>query len=141
VKLTWLDLVQHNHNIELDEFIVMPNHFHGIIMIVGAGSKPALKRDGLDNINCHLDRLNDRAGLEPAPTGHGLSEIVRQFKTFSAKRINQINNTRGTRLWQRNFYEHVIRDEEDLDLIRKYIVGNPAGWEDDEYYPGSINKR
>jgi len=68
VEFTWLDLVQHNHNIELDEFIVMPNHVHGIIIIVGAGSKPALKRDGLHNTHCHIDRLNDRAGLEPAPT-------------------------------------------------------------------------
>jgi len=76
----------------------------------------------------------ERAGLEPAPTGHGLSEIVRQFKTFSAKRINQMNNTPGTQFWQRNFYEHIIRDGFDLNRIREYIMNNPVGWENDEYY-------
>jgi REP element-mobilizing transposase RayT len=120
VEFTWLDLPEHNNNIELDEFIVMPNHVHGIIVIVGAGSKPAL--------------IQERAGYEPAPTEHGLSEIIRQFKTFSAKRINQKNDTTGTRLWQRNFYEHVIRTDSDLARIRDYIEHNPAQWEEDEYY-------
>jgi REP element-mobilizing transposase RayT/thiol-disulfide isomerase/thioredoxin len=141
-EITWLDLINHNHNIELDEFIVMPNHIHGIIVItgkydVGAGSKPALKSVPSENIdkNKIIDgKLNNRAGLEPAPIGHGLSEIIRQFKTFSAKRINQMNNTPGKCLWQRNFYEHVIRDEHGIARIREYIVNNPAQWEEDEYY-------
>ncbi|MFH1846588.1 MAG: transposase [Candidatus Omnitrophota bacterium] len=130
VKFTWLGLPQHNKNVELDEYIVMPNHMHGIIKIVGAGSKPARN----DNQDYNTLYNYNRAGLEPAPTWHGLSEIVRQFKTFSAKRINQMNETPGTCLWQRNFYEHVIRDESDLTRIREYIRNNPAGWEKDEYY-------
>ncbi len=120
VRFIWLDLSQHNTNIELDEFIVMPNHIHGIIKIVGAGSKPALNMS--------------RAGLEPAPTKYGLFEIVRQFKTFSAKRVNAIRNCPGIRLWQRNYYEHIIRSESELTRIREYIINNPTQWRNDKYY-------
>jgi REP element-mobilizing transposase RayT len=120
VEFTWKDLTQHNANIELDEFIVMPNHVHGIIIIVGAGSKPAL--------------IQERAGHGPAPTAHGLPEIIRQFKTFSAKRVNQIHQRSGVHLWQRNYYEHIIRNETDLDKIREYVKSNPLTWEKDEYY-------
>ena len=86
VIYTWNDLPNHNLYVVLDEFIVMPNHVHGIIVIgnVGVGSKPTRKK---------------RAGLEPAPTGkkrHGLQEIVRQFKTFSARRINEMWGRLGT---------------------------------------------
>ena len=122
VQFTWLDLPRHNKNIELDEFIVMPNHLHGIIIIVGAGSKPAQKHR-------HISIGNyKRAGLEPAPTDHGLSEIVRQFKTFSTKRINQINNTLGVSIWQRNYYDHIIRNNASLQKIREYIINNPLTW-------------
>lgn len=110
-RFTWNDLTRHNANILLDEFIIMPNHMHGIIIIkdsVGAGSKPA-------------------------PT-HGLPEIVRQFKTFSAKRINQTRKISGRSVWQRNYYEHIVRDDTDLNRIREYIVNNPVKWLEDEYY-------
>lgn len=112
VKETWIDLPNHNSNIELDYFCIMPNHVHFILII------------------------NEvyRAGLEPAPTAHGLPEIVRQFKTFSSKRINIARKSPGITLWQRNYYEHVIRNEKDLYEIRKYIEQNPINWEDDEYF-------
>ena len=125
VEHTWFGLPRHNDHIELDEFVVMPDHFHGIIHIVGAGSKPA------------PDSAPDRgyamcprgAGLEPAPT-HGLPEIVRQFKTFSARRINAANNTLGMPVWQRNYYEHIIRNETELNQIRRYIQENPLREDD-----------
>jgi len=97
--------------------------------VIGAGSKPALNKPALNH-----ETKQTRAGLEPAPTVHGLSEIIRQFKTFSAKRINQSNNTPGIPVWQRNYYDHVIRDEKSLNEIREYIVNNPANWEDDVEY-------
>ena len=83
--------------ISLDKFVIMPNHIHGIIII--------------------------GAGLEPAPTS--ISEIIRQFKTFSAKRINNLRNTPGSRLWQRNYYDHIIRNEHSFNAIRTYIRNNP----------------
>jgi REP element-mobilizing transposase RayT len=126
---TWHDLPNHVPAIVLDTFVIMPNHVHGIILI------------------CERDDLNVGAGSEPAPTEpacttigkhHGLPEIIRQFKTFSAKRINKIRETPGLPVWQRNYYEHIIRNEESLHRIRQYIVGNPARWEEDRENPQAI---
>jgi putative transposase len=104
--------------------------------IVGAGSKPAL----IDQSVCK------RAGLEPAPTNMNdknctgnkmekpIPEIVRQFKTFSARRINQLRNTPGVPVWQRNYYEHIIRNEDEYYKISDYIVNNPIKWQEDKYF-------
>jgi hypothetical protein len=67
-----------------------------------------------------------------------LPEIVRQFKTFSARRINQHRGMPGIPLWQRNYYEHIIRDEESLNRIREYIVHNPLQWALDRENPGRV---
>ncbi|HLF08813.1 MAG TPA: transposase, partial [Dehalococcoidia bacterium] len=81
------------------------------------------------------------AGLRPAPTPsvrtrrHGLPEIVRAFKSFSSRRLNAHFGTPGARLRQRNYYEHVIRTEDDLNRIRQYIYDNPLTWNTDEYNP------
>jgi REP element-mobilizing transposase RayT len=140
VEYTWNDLPNHNKHIHLDNYVIMPNHIHGIILInnhglefniVGAGSEPA------------------PTSSEPAPTPsesalpikkiksryHGLPEIIRQFKTFSACRINDIRKTRGAKIWQRNYYEHIIRNEHDYNRIQKYIIENPLKWNIDKKYP------
>ena len=107
VQAAWEDLLRHYSNIDQDAFVIMPNHVHGIILTVGAGFKPA--STGPANI-------------------HGLSEMVRAFKTFSARRINEQRHTPGLTVWQRNYYEHVIRNDESLKRIREYIVNNPLQW-------------
>jgi putative transposase len=118
----WTDLPNHYSNIQLDQYVVMPNHFHGIIQIGGV----ELKADSV---------LPERAGYKPAPTNtHGLSEIVRGFKTFSARRINMMLRITGKAFWQRNYYEHVIRNDNDSNRIRQYIVTNPANWQSDTLY-------
>ena len=117
VYATWNDLSNHYLNLELDAVVVMPNHVHGIIFITeNAG----------------------RAGLKPAPTlaeRLSLTEIVRAFKTFSARRINKNRGTPGTTVWQRSFYEHIIRNEESLNRIREYIHDNPFHWGSDRENP------
>jgi putative transposase len=85
----------------LDAYEIMPDHFHGIIMI----SNPS-----------------EEAKVSSLP------EAVRQFKTFSAKRINKLRNTKGVPVWQRNYHEHILRSEE-LDIFRKYIKANPTNKE------------
>ena len=81
------------------------------------------------------------AGFKPAPTNaqHGLSEIIRAFKTFSARHINESRHTPGGPVWQRNYFEHVIRDEESLNRIRQYILDNPARWQFDCENPAVIS--
>ena len=71
--------------------------------------------------------------MKPAPTRdvprlQGLPEIVRAFKTFSARRINELRGTAGTPVWQRNYYERVVRNERELNAIREYIRANPLNW-------------
>ncbi|MCJ7551239.1 MAG: transposase, partial [Anaerolineae bacterium] len=75
-----------------------------------------------------------RAGLRPAPTRHGLPEIVRAFNSCSARRINEARQVRGVPFWHRNYFEHIIRNEDSLNRIRRYIATNPAGWTDDALY-------
>ena len=117
VKHSWYDLPSHYRNIELDEFVVMPNHVHGIVIIT-------------DHVASTVG-----AGFKPAPTPpqrrHALPEIVRGFKTFSSRRINLMRSTPGHQFWQRNYYEHIIRSENELDQVRRYIQENPAKWADD----------
>jgi len=131
VKDTWYDLPNHNSNIELDEFITMPNHIHGIIVLN-------------HNIN---NKDNVGTGSEPVPTNmsinkkhHGLSEISRQFKTFSSRRINRKRKSVGKPLWQRSFYDHIIRNEKSLIHIREYIRINPMKWETDKNNPINIKE-
>jgi REP element-mobilizing transposase RayT len=121
IQETWDALPLHYQYIRLDEFVVMPNHVHGIIIFL----------DDLD--------MNVGAGLKPAPTRrHGLPEIVRGFKSFSSRSINQLRQSPGSPVWQRNYYEHVIRSQDDLDQARQYILNNPAKWSEDRENPQNI---
>ncbi len=123
VMSCWHDLVNHYAHLELDTFVVMPNHVHGIIVLTD------------------VDRRTDvGAGFKPAPLtarsrSRGLPEIVRAFKTFSSRHINEARATPGESVWQRNYFERVIRDEAELDRVRQYIVGNPANWSRDAENP------
>ena len=123
VESVWLDLPKHYPNIELDAFVIMPNHIHGIVFIVGAGLKPA----------------PTKPANTIAPTkvmkNYPLSEIVRGFKTFSSRKINEMRFKSGMSLWQRNYHEHIIRKEESLNCIREYIMINPLGRDLDEENP------
>jgi REP element-mobilizing transposase RayT len=131
VRACWNDLPNHYANVVLDEFIIMPDHIHGIIIIrdiVGAGFKPAHGNADPAHGNATNDNGTNRAGLKPAPTDgnqsekrHGLSEIIRAFKTFSSRRINK---TGQSFQWQRNYYEHIIRTQKTLFSIRQYIREN-----------------
>ena len=76
------------------------------------------------------------AGFKPAPTKrHGLPEIVRVFKTYSERRINCVRCTKGALVWQRNYYEHIIRKDRELHAIRRYIENNPIHWAEDPDNP------
>jgi len=100
-------------NIELDTYVIMPNHIHCIINLiepVGAIHESPLQMT-----------QNQRRIMQ-------LSKIVGRFKMTSAKKINIINNTGGVPVWQRNFYEHIIRNETDLINTRDYIINNPLKW-------------
>ena len=117
------NLTDHYQNIKLDKFIVMPNHIHGIIILMD-----------MDDVG---------AGLKPAPTDltkyYPLSEIIRAFKTFSARHVNELRKTPGIPVWQRNYHEHIVRNENELNRIREYIMNNPLRWQYDRENPDNIN--
>lgn len=102
----------------LDAFIVMPNHVHGIVAI------------------CYDNNVyGKRAGHAAAPTARRqtIGNIVGSFKSAVTKRINETRGTVAAPVWQRNYYDHVIRNETDLQRIRAYIMDNPRNWEHDEW--------
>ena len=135
VERVWDGLPEHYPHVELDAFVVMPDHVHGVVVLADvplpgdAGFES--NRETQAGINVSTGR---RVGHRPTPTKtratrrHGLSEVVRGFKSFSAKRVNELRGTMGVAVWQRGYYEHVVRNEEDLNRIREYIVGNPVRW-------------
>ena len=129
IQIHWGNLQKHHLHIKLDEFVIMPNHLHGIIILfndsVGAG------------LNDTFRSQTEQMTIKPAPATivqstnyqqKGIPEIIRGFKTFSARQINNIRSQKGVPLWQRNYYEHIIRNESDLNRIREYIVKNPQKW-------------
>ena len=218
VERVWQGLPEHYPHVELDVFVVMPNHVHGIVVLVGgesvgssdsvpavgsvidgsraeeagykpaptqetgpardraamheaaraeeAGYKPAPAQEtgpAQDRAAMHEAARAEKAGYKPAPTQetgpardraamheaaraeeagykpaptkmggtrrrHGLSEVVRGFKTYSGRRVNEVRGTPGVAVWQRGYYEHVVRNEEDMNRIRQYFQENPLRW-------------
>jgi putative transposase len=119
VDSVWKGIPLHYPEVKNDVFIIMPNHVHGIIFI--------------------QDRR--RSGPRPAPTTkHPLSEIVRAFKSYSSRKINEHRHSEGTPVWQRSYYEHVIRSEEEFTRIGEYILNNASKWETDHENPNTLTK-
>jgi putative transposase len=102
---------QNYFSIELDEFVIMPDHFHALVWFVDDGNEP--NRPQMESLKIH--------GTQP----RSLEALVQNFKSATSKRINQMRKSPGMRVWQRNYYEHVVRDDRDLENIRQYIRENP----------------
>ena len=120
-KAAWNELPEGFPSLGLDAFVVMPNHIHGIIMV---GAQFIAPTDGLG--------VTNQGVMNHAPT---LGNIIRAYKATSTRLIRQAGTPDFT--WQRNNYEHVVRDEESLDRIRRYILDNPARWEFDRENPAA----
>lgn len=114
-RICWLWLGYRYSSLELDQWVLMPNHLHGIVRL----------------IEC-------RGGSQTAPTGFEakpLGGFIGAFKTVSTKWSNDYFGTPGEPLWQRNYYDRIIRDRDELERIRRYILENPQRWELDRYSP------
>ena len=111
VEAGWQWLAERYEYVDLDAYVVMPNHVHGVLVLT-----------------------EDRAGKP-------LGRLVGAFKTVTTKRFNKARRTPGRRLWQRNFYEHVIRGDEGLKHAREYIASNPMHWHRDAENPSYRRRR
>lgn len=121
----WQKSAKIRSEIILDEFIIMPNHIHGIVII----EKNANTVSPYDT-----SRASSRSPLRRGMKSKSISSFIAGYKSVITKRINQIRNTPKQQVLQRNYYEHIIRDEDDANRARKYIRNNPMNWErDDEY--------
>ncbi len=152
VHAVWNDVSRRFPRAETDAFIVMPNHVHGIVVLTGrsAPANPAVGASlvGAQNADAQptdADAPNappssGRAPTRGAPTSSpSLGDVVGGFKS-----ITTVQYTRGVtndgwprfnkHLWQRNYYEHVLRERRDLDRTRRYVAENPARWGNDRYY-------
>jgi putative transposase len=126
------EIPEHFNNTEIDEFIVMPNHIHGIIIIeqsiTGRGELNSPSEENKGHIQY---ALTDNKFKSPSQT---LGAIVRGFKSPVAKRLRELKVDQELIIWQRNYYEQIIRNDLDLHNNRQYIQNNPLKWELDEYY-------
>ena len=134
IQKAWLDLPRYDSRVRLDESIVMPNHLHGIVVIDRTESP----------ITSLWADTQLRAGTRPAPTVSlnriSLPDVIRMFKSLTTvqyiRGMEQDNWPEfRKRLWQRGYYEHIIRNDADLNRIRKYIRNNPQNWDADPENP------
>jgi len=125
----------------------MPNHIHGIMFITdGRGTACRAQNDDGTFKGTACRAQNDdgtfkgtacRAPTERfgKPVAGSVPTIIRSYKSAVTKNINELRNTPGVPVWQRNYYERIIRDDRELDGIREYIVNNPAQWDQDTDNP------
>lgn len=132
----WKKLPEKFDGVFLDEYCVMPNHFHGILVIDDKTGNTS-KNMG-ENMVSPVQEIQNNVGVDPCINPiQGLPRFISWFKRISTNRyIHGVENDGWEpfyqKLWQRNYYEHVIRNESDLESIRRYISENPANWEDDD---------
>lgn len=109
VRSEWIALAERFSRLVLDEFVIMPNHLHGVLAFVGHAG-----------------------GASPSPT---LFEVIGAFKSISTIKANRLLRRRRVPLWQRSYYEHIVRTGEDLRKIQRYILENPLMWSSDPENP------
>ena len=121
IEKYWREIPEHYPNVILDAFVIMPNHMHGILII--------------DN------NVGQPQGIAPtiAPTGKTIGDIIGAFKSLTTNEyICGVKSGKfppfEKRIWQRNYYEHIIRNEQSLEKIQNYIIHNPQKWQDDKFF-------
>jgi len=136
VQTVWDEIPQFYPGVEIDAFVIMPNHVHGIIVLtdtqcesVGAGPRA-----------CPSPKTGQPQGVAPT---FSLGDVVHRFKSLTTARCRLNIKQSGClsfsgRLWQRNYYEHIIRTDNDLNKIREYILLNPSKWAEDNENPKNV---
>lgn len=157
VQEEWLKSAQIRQEITLDWFVIMPNHMHAIVFISGnddrsmrKGDRPVAPTEGNwdpsdpvartntpsthGNRTPNPDPLGNIRAPARGPEPRSLSSLIGGFKAAATTRINRLRETPSEKVWQRNYYEHVIRNDADYARIAGYIHANPAQWAADRYY-------
>lgn len=127
VREEWERTGEIRREVELGAYIVMPNHFHGIVVL-----------------SSDTHRVSDVGATGRSPLPHGpapksLGSLMAGFKSSVTKRINTLRNVQGIPVWQRNYYEHIVRNEQEMDRIHRYIESNPSMWAEDDENPNTVS--
>jgi REP element-mobilizing transposase RayT len=129
----WREIPKHFSNVALDKYVVMPDHVHGIIVIKPNDAPVVGARQCLAPTTWqHLDHAAESRFQHP--DRKSLSSIIGSFKSIVSKSLNETFNIRGESIWQRNFYERIIKSQNELCTVRNYILCNPQNWKSDENY-------
>ena len=145
----WRELPLRFPSVELGEFVVMPNHVHGILVLTPRKvplSAMAAHRAGRASPAPTRTAASPSYGIVPAEHGSlaspvrlrapSVSDIIGAFKSLASIEVNRVLDRAGTPVWQRNFYEHILRGSEDVVAVREYILKNPGQWSTDRQNPG-----
>jgi REP element-mobilizing transposase RayT len=146
----WREIPNVYIDVEIDDFIVMPNHLHGIIIIHEPADKLAHPHTGATDVRATQwvapanpitavapanpittvapSNLPNPTNVHKSITPHSIGSIIGQFKSAATKQINRVRQTPAAPVWQRNYWEHIIRNDADLSRIRRYIRYNPMRW-------------
>ncbi len=142
----WKDIPAHFPNVRMDTFCVMPNHLHGILLFGDKGRGTTCRAPTVEaKAIRETAETKSVSGIGNAeqfaqPVSGSLPTVVRSFKAAVTKRVRRTTNKRDIQVWQRGFYEHVIRDERELERVREYITNNPLRWDEDAENPDVIAK-
>lgn len=124
VNEEWQNTQRFRKNVTLDQFIIMPNHIHGIIIINNTDTARRVPTEEFGK-----------------PVSGALSTIIRSFKSAATKRINELRKTTNPPIWQPSFYDHIIRDDKSLQNKCGYIVNNPTNWNNDMENPNKVGNQ
>jgi putative transposase len=149
VQKWWNEISNHFPNVETIAFVIMPNHVHGIILITKdrRGTVPVHdvhEQSMLQNDDAPVQGNSSRnqGGETPPLRAPTLGQVVAYFKYQSTKEMNALDGTcTVTKFWQRNYYEHIIRNEQEMGKIWDYIETNPIHWADDDENPENVELR
>ena len=131
VESTWIRTPIVRSNVEIDLFQIMPNHFHAIVVIGSKGVMPDIV--GFPN-------TDSPPAIFKSPVGT-VGAIVRGFKGVSTKEMRIVTKNEAEKIWQTNYYERIIRDEDELKRIRRYIKNNPFKWQEDKEFFKKLLKK
>jgi putative transposase len=143
VQKRWDEIPIHFPNVELGAFVIMPNHVHGIIFITTERRSEVVSPQNNPNNNiqdAYMDETFTLGRETLPPRKPTLGQIVAYFQYQSTKEMNRIETDNAiTKFWQRNYYEHIIRDEKDLQNKTDYIEANPSLWDKDNVNPINVH--
>ena len=126
VQEEWIQSADIRREIELDVFIVMPNHLHGVVVLSNPEDRPSKKA-------LPFKTQNSRMPMQPA--SQSLGSFIAGFKASVTKRYKCLAGAGCAQVWQCNYHDHIIRNEDDLRVIREYVAMNPVCWEKDTFHP------